>query len=217
MKTKDLNSVPDTKGTKRGQGSNNQLANSVKMEGINTTSKVKYLQPKSDAKLSDFFNYYKQENSRQFDINMLAVSIEKKYDKYGLDFCKNLFNDAYFFTNCFNSDIVSKVDDNIDYTDISYNKGDNTITRYLVSVDNSNVVSIFNHFLQYAISSNRESVAAIIEDMKHESDEKRRVNTEKRREEKKVAETKKTIKDLDIATLLSMMSPEQIAAFKAAI
>lgn len=217
MKTKDLNSVPNTKGTKRGQGANSQLANSEKMEGISTTSKVKYLQPKSDAKLADFFNYYKQENQRTFEIQILAVSVEKKYSKYGLDFCKNLFNDAYFFTNCFNSDIVSKVEDNIDYTDISYNKGDNTITRYLVSVDNLNVVSIFNHFLQYAISSNRNSVAAIIEDMKRESDEKRKQNTEKRREEKKVAETKKTIKDLDIATLLSMMSPEQIAAFKAAI
>lgn len=217
MKTKDLNSVPNTKGTKRGQGANSQLVNSEKMEGINTTSKVKYLQPKSDAKLADFFNYYKQENQRTFEIQTLAVSIEKKYNKYGLDFCKDLFNDAYFFTNCFNSDIVSKVDGNIDYTDISYNKSDNTITRYLVSVDNSNVVSIFNHFLQYAISSNRDSVAAIIEDIKRESEEKRKHNTEKRREEKKTEETKKTIKDMDIAKLLSMMSPEQIAAIKAAI
>lgn len=218
MKTKDLNAVPDVKGAKKSVGSDQQIANSVKMENAcNNGSTKKYLKPSKDAKISDFFNYERQEREHQNNVNLLAISITAKYGSlYSVEFANGLFNDAKEFTSNFTKDIVSSVESGINFEEISYIRNANTIDRYLVAVDSPKVCSIFEHFVNYAISSNRESVSLIIEDQKKESERKRLANINAKREEKAIKTTTTTVQNLDINKLLSMLTPEQIAAIKSA-
>lgn len=218
MKTKDLNKVDNTKGTKKSVGTSAQIENSMKMESVNNESKkTVYLRPNLEAKIDDFFKFQIQQFAHEHNVNMLESSIVMKYaDVYGIQFARDLFLDACMFTNNFTSDIVSKLEDGIDGEDISYRKNDSDITRYLVNVDNVNVCSIFRHFLEYAISTNRPSVLLIVKDEEKRREEKRLENLNKRREEKRNETTRTTIQELDVNKLMSMLTPEQIAAICAA-
>lgn len=217
MNTKKLNAVPDCKGSKKSVGSDQQIANSVVMENAKVSNKVTYLRPVNDAKIDDWFKYQKQTFNHQFEVEILESAIIAKYsDVFGIQFAKDLFSDACEFTSNFSMDICNKLEDGIEGKDISYLKDGNTITRYLVAVDSVNVCSIFRHFFDYAKSSNRSSVLAIIESENKEREQKRLANLNERREKRETEKVGAKVKDLDIEKLLSMLSPKQIAAIKAA-
>lgn len=208
------NETPNTKGCKKSVGTEEQIVNSSKMECVNSESKKTiYLRPNSEAKIDDFFKFQIQQFAHEHNVNMLESSIVMKYaDVYGIQFARDLFLDACMFTNNFTSDIVSKLEDGIDGEDISYRKNDSDITRYLVNVDNANICSVFRHFMDYAIATSRSSVAPIIKDEEKRREENRLLNLNKRREEKKLNDTKVTLNSLDVEKLLAMLTPEQIAA-----
>lgn len=212
------NETPNTKGCKKSVGTEEQIVNSSKMECINSESKkTVYLRPNLDAKIDDFFKFQNQQFAHEHNVNMLESSIIMKYaDVYGIQYARDLFLDACMFTNNFTSDIVNKLEDGIDGTDISYRKNDSDICRYLVNVDSMPICSIFRHFLEYAIATNRPSVSLIVKDEEKRREEKRLENLEKRREEKRNETTRTTIQELDVNKLMSMLTPEQIAAICAA-
>jgi len=217
MKTKKLNQISDYKGSKKSVGSDVQITNSVVMENAKVTSKVTYLRPGNDAKIDDWFKYQKQTFGHQFDVEMIESAIIAKYsDVYGVQFTKDLFSDACEFTSNFTMDICSKLEDGIKGKDISYLKDGNTITRYLVAIDTLNVCSIFRHFIDYAKASNRPSVSAILESENKEREQKRLANLNERREKRETEKVVAKLKDMEINKVLSMLSPEQIAAIKAA-
>lgn len=217
MNTKKLNAVPDCKGSKKSVGSDVQITNSVVMENAKVSNKVQYLRPDNDAKIDDWFKYQKQTFIHHFEVEMLESSVIAKYsDVYGIQFAKDLFSDACEFTSNFQMDICSKLEDGIKGTDISYIKDGNTITRYLVAIDTTNVCSIFRHFIDYAKASNRPSVSAILESENKAREEKRLANLNERREKRETEKVGAKVKDLDVEKLLSMLSPKQIAAIKAA-
>jgi hypothetical protein len=204
---------------RKGHGRNNsadQLQVSMTLECVNQTNgKLVYLKPKEGDKIDAFFNYYKQESQRQFEINTLAVAIEKKFSPlYGLEFSKSLFDDLYFFTKGFTCDIVSKVDNGIEFTDISYLFNGSTVTRYLVEVEN-NVLSIFRHFFSFAKATRRESVLRMVEKEEQEKALIRANNVIKRREERETEKVGQKIINMDATKLFSMLSNDQIAALAA--
>lgn len=184
------------------------------MESVsNESKKTVYLRPNQESKIDDFFKFSCQQFSHEFHVNMMEASIVMKYSEiYGIQFARDLFYDACKFTNNFTSDIVNKLEDGIDGTDISYKKGDSDICRYLVRIDNANICSVFRHFLEYAIATNRPSVALIVKDEEKRREENRLANLNKRREEKKFNDTKVTLNSLDVDKLLTMLTPEQIDA-----
>lgn len=214
MKTKDLNKVSDTKGTKKSVGTSTQIENSIKMESVNNESKkTVYLRPNQDSKIDDFFKFSCQQFAHEFQVNMMEASVIMKYSEiYGIQFARDLFYDACQFTNNFTSDIATKLEDRVDGTDISYKKGDSDICRYLVHVDNANICSVFRHFMEYAMATGRSSVTPIIKDEEERREQNRLLNLNKRREEKKFNDTKVTLNSLDVDKLLTMLTPEQIDA-----
>lgn len=217
MNTKKLNAVPDCKGSKKSVGSDIQITNSVVMENVKVSSKVTYLRPGNDAKIDEFFRFFNQERAHQYKVETLFVAIRAKYlPVYGNDFVSELLDDVSLFTHNFTMDICNKLDDGIEGKDISYLKDGNTITRYLVSVDDPNVCSIFRHFVDYAKSSARTSVSAIIESENKERESKRLANLNERREKRETEKVGAKVKDLDVEKLLTMLTPDQIAAIKAA-
>lgn len=217
MNTKKLNAVPDCKGSKKSVGNAAQISNAVVMEDAKVPGKVTFLRPGNDAKIDDFYKFFNQEREHQYKVETLFVAIRAKYAPvYGSDFVDELLNDAALFTNNFTHDICSKLEDGITGIDIPYLKDGNTITRYLVAIDTPNVCSIFRHFVDYAKASNRASVSAILESENKEREQKRLENLNKRREKRETEKVGAKVKDLDVEKLLSMLSPEQIAAIRAA-
>lgn len=218
MKTKELTIVPDVKGTKRGQNSADQLTASIARENAKegSTKKTVYLRPKTDSKIDDFFKYAKQVNNRMFEVDMLEAAVIAKYsDEFGISFARSLFYDACEFTHCFNADIVTKVDDETVFTDISYFKNDVEISRYLVDVDDSNVCSVFRHFMDYAKATGRQSVELLLQKEAKERKEAREQKTAEKREAKEVEKAGKKIQEMTAEQILSMLTAEQIAALQA--
>ena len=182
--TKELVKVPDTKGTKRAQNSIAQINASIIRDGnaqSATTKKVYLLPSDSDAKIEDFFRYYEQQNSHIYSLRMLEFSVSAKYrakfgEFWGAKYAQAIFLDACAFTSYFSLDVCSKLEDGITGTDISYYKGDTKVTRYLVHIDNGNVCSIFRHYMDYAISTERPAVKPIIDHSKKISADNRAKN-----------------------------------------
>ena len=220
MNTTKLSQVPDFKGAKGGQDAASQLQAACTRENANegATKKTIYLQPNQEAKIDDFFRYEKQEASRQHDINLLAISICSKYTPiFGADFAHELFADCKEFSANFTMDIVTKVDaDDETAKDISYIQAGNTITRYLVSVDEPNVCSVFRHFVEYAKATSRPSVALIQEKEEAERAKIRAQKASERKEAKETAKVGTKIAEMDVTKLLSFLTPEQLAAIIAA-
>lgn len=220
MNTTKLNQVPDFKGTKGGQDSASQLHSACIRENATegVTKKAVYLQPNQDAKIDDFFRYEKQEASRQHEINLLAISICSKYIPiFGADFAHELFEDCKEFSRNFTKDIVTKVEaDDETAENISYVQAGNTITRYLVEVDESNVCSVFRHFVDYAKATSRPSVALIQEKEEAERAKIRAQKASERKEAKETAKVGTKIAEMDVTKLMSLLTPEQLAAIIAA-
>jgi len=220
MNTTKLNQIPDFKGTKGGQDATSQINAACVRENANegATKKAVFLRPNQEAKIDDFFRFEKQEASRQHDINLLAISICSKYTPiFGADFAHQLFADCKEFSRNFTKDIVTKVEaDDETAENISYVQAGNTITRYLVEVDEPNVCSVFRHFVDYAKATSRQSVALI---QKKEEEERAKIRAQKASERKEAKETAKVgtkIAEMDVTKLMSLLTPEQLAAIIAA-
>jgi hypothetical protein len=220
MNTTKLNQIPDFKGTKGGQTSVSQLQAACIRENANegATKKTIYLQPNMDAKIDDFFKYQKQTFSRMFDIEMLESAVIAKYaNDFGVIFARELFYDCLSFSANFTKDIVTKVEANDETAEnISYVQAGNTITRYLVSVDEPNVCSVFRHFVEYAKATNRPSVALIQEKEEAERAKIRAQKASERKEAKETAKVGTKIAEMDVTKLMSLLTPEQLAAIIAA-
>ena len=219
MDTTKLNQVPDTKGTKRGQDAASQCAASVVMENEKKEKKeTRYLRPSSEDKIDAFFRWEKQEREAQHNINLLAIAICGKYaPEFGTNFAHDLFADCKEFTHNFTKDIVTKAEeDDETKEDISYQLNGNTITRFLVQVDEINVCSLFRHFVEYAKSTNRPSVSAIIEKENKEREKNRLQKVNERKEKREEEKTKGKLQEMDITKLMALLTPEQLAAIAAA-
>lgn len=217
-------------GTNKSKGrsnGNDQLKNSLQMEGVNEGNNgKKYCRPSKDQKIDAFFNYFKQENARQHDINLLAISL---VSKFGNELGTNLFIDCKEFTKDFSMDILTSpkmkvimvdkegtVDEfeeierlDPDYVDISYINNGNTIERYLAPVDNAPVCSLFRHYFDYAMATERETVADLIREKKEKQATERANNALRRREEKETKKVGEKIADMSTEKLLGLLSEDQ--------
>lgn len=218
MKQDNLNMIPNVKGVKNGQNSADQVAAACKRENANegATKKVVYLKPKSDDKIDDFFKYYTQVRSRQVAIETLFVSIRAKYEAdFGKEFVDELLSDIDMFSRHFTCDIVTKVEDGMNYSDISYVKGELTISRYLIEVDEPNLCSVFRHFMEFAKSSGRSSVSAIIEKENKEREEARIAKSAEKRKQKENEKAGKRLSEMSVDEIMKHLTPEQLASIAA--